>query len=245
MVMLSTRFTGSSTSMTVVSWRSAASSAVSAPGRPKPSATKCGRRVVVDQPARLAAARSSPASAGRRTPLRTPRPRRPRHAGQRRIPVVAAEHLVGALAGLHHLDAGRDLLARAGRRRRSRGSPSARSSPRRRRRCPAAGASCRSGSGGGRCRTAWRPGRSTRTRRRLAAGGVEADAEGRRPAGRPRPAGRRSGWSRCRRTAARRPARRRPSGGRPRSRSVQQRLLPVLRRSSRRVSGRGLKSGCQ
>ena len=37
--MLSTRFTGSSTSMIVVSMRSAASTAVSAPGRPKCSAT--------------------------------------------------------------------------------------------------------------------------------------------------------------------------------------------------------------
>jgi hypothetical protein len=41
MVMLSTRFTGSSTSMIVVSLRSAASTAVSAPARRNWSAMKC------------------------------------------------------------------------------------------------------------------------------------------------------------------------------------------------------------
>ena len=48
--MLSTRFTGSSTSITVVSLRSAASTAVCAPGAAEPVGDERRRRVMVDQP---------------------------------------------------------------------------------------------------------------------------------------------------------------------------------------------------
>ena len=109
MVMLSTRFTGSSTSITVVSSRSARSTPVWAPSRAKCSVTnwplgslvgdvspqvardECGdpRRVPVEE--RLPVAGHRAVERGR--------------AGftHRGIPVVSGEHLVGALPGLDHL----------------------------------------------------------------------------------------------------------------------------------------------
>ena len=102
--MLSTRLTGSSTSMTVESSRSAASSVSSAPGRGEVLGDERPARVVVEQPLRFQdlgqlgvravgehrGVRLDAALAG--------------HVGQRRVPVVAGEHLVGALPGLHDLD---------------------------------------------------------------------------------------------------------------------------------------------
>ena len=111
-VMLSTRLTGSSTSMIVVSLRSAASTAVSAPGRANWSRDELRRqrrrRVSHSGCSRPDSADERPVEEDLR---RRPRPRPSRGTpSQRRVPVVAAEDLVGALAGLHDLDLLRDVL---------------------------------------------------------------------------------------------------------------------------------------
>ena len=110
MVMLSTRFTGSSTSMIVVSLRSAAST-LRLRARACELAVDEGRRGVVVAPPTL------PEQALQRRPAAVHEDGTvrlgglvARDVGERRVPVVAGEHLVGALAGLHHLDVLRDLL---------------------------------------------------------------------------------------------------------------------------------------
>ena len=126
-VMLSTRLTGSSTSMTSASMRSARSTGVSAPGRANTRAANAR-----DASSRAAGAGSSsaatPASSRSKNAPRTSSSPSPGALEHRRVPVVAAEHLVGALAGLHDLAVARDRLRRAGRTRRRRARPSARSS---------------------------------------------------------------------------------------------------------------------
>jgi hypothetical protein len=86
--MLSTRFTGSSTSL-----------------------DEGQRGVVGDQPLlleELAEGREPPVEEHAR--VRVDRTGA-RHVGQRRVPVVSAEHLVGALAGLHDFHMGRHFFA--------------------------------------------------------------------------------------------------------------------------------------
>ena len=113
--MLSTRLTGSSTSMTVVSSRSARSTPVSAPARAKCSrdeapgrvALRRGQRRLHERARARAVSRSKKAPRYSSTaPSSVGRP----PATHRRVPVVAGEHLVGALTGLHDLHVLRHLL---------------------------------------------------------------------------------------------------------------------------------------
>src|SRR5215203_2207654 len=91
--MLSTRLTGSSTSMTVVSLRSAASTAVSAPGCAKRS-VEGGGGVVIKEPSVIEQLAHGPPAAVeeyRRVLLDGVLAW---HAGRRWVPVVAAQYLV-------------------------------------------------------------------------------------------------------------------------------------------------------
>ena len=216
MDMLSTRLTGSSTSMISLSRRSAASTAVSAPGAPTcargrtpgsgPRPGRTGRRR-----RRAICAWSRSKNALR---VRARRPSSRPSAGQRRVPVVAGEHLVGALPGLHDPDRladplaeqveGDDVVADHRLGHRADGVPE--------RAGQLVGG--RPGSGGGRCRSARRSRRSRRTRRPRARRRTRSRWS--RSPGRSAPparAGRRSGWSPGRRRAARRPGCRRPGAG--------------------------------
>ena len=110
--MLSTRLTGSSTSIT---WRVQAQRRVqrgvgagrgrSARRRTPGSTSSSSSHSGCELP------RQRRRAGGRRTTRRTRRRPSARHVRQRRVPVVAGEDLVGALPGLHHLDVLRHLLA--------------------------------------------------------------------------------------------------------------------------------------
>ena len=106
-VMLSTRLTGSSTSMIRVSSRSARSTGVAAPGALEPLGGERARDVLAGgRGGQLAQLRVVAVEELRRVGVE-PAARRLEH---RRVPAVAAEHLVGALAGLHDLALARDRL---------------------------------------------------------------------------------------------------------------------------------------
>ena len=110
-VMVSTRLTGSSTSITSASIRSAAVDRRLGPRRARTTPPTKAR--VGSPSSRCAGATSAatPASSRSKNASRVgvePVAVAPR---ARRVPVVAAEHLVGALAGLHDLAVARDLLA--------------------------------------------------------------------------------------------------------------------------------------
>ena len=156
MVMLSTRLTGSSTSMISLSRRSAASTAVSAPGRGHVRPHELQARVAVHRVAvgdhraqrGVVPVEERGGVAAHRVAALDP--------GQRRVPVVAGEDLVGALPRLHDRDRlahplaeqveGDDVVADHGLGHRADRVPER------------AGqlVAARPGSGGGRWRSAWR-----------------------------------------------------------------------------------------
>ena len=120
MVMLSTRLTGSSASMISVSRRSPRSTGVCAP-----LAVEVG---VEERPAGVRIGEVGVLEGGGHLVVRPVEERglvgigaRPRRVAQRRVPGVAGEHLVGALARLNDLQRLGHLLGRAGRRRPRRG----------------------------------------------------------------------------------------------------------------------------
>ena len=106
--MLSTRLTGSSTSITSASMRSARSTGSSAPGAANQPAAKARRGVAVRRVRQERAHPGVVAVEERAGVGGQPVAGRVEH---RRVPVVAAEHLVGALAGLHDLAVAGHLLA--------------------------------------------------------------------------------------------------------------------------------------
>ena len=178
-VMLSTRFTGSSTSITVVS--------SAAPGRWRfrlrvrevsadvPPRRRRSRRATAAAAARRRRGRHVGARGSWRAP---PRRRRRRPAPSAGTSAIRGEDLVGTLAGLDHLDVLADLLGQQVERRRVMADHRLAHRSDRARPAPAASVRCRSGSGGGRCRNAGEQVGVPELVAALATEGLETDREG-------------------------------------------------------------------